>query len=91
MKTQGVCLALAGAAVLFSAGLARADLAPPPASPESQPLLLAAAGLLVVLVLWLLIRGALSLSRRDGSDGDDAGVGVLEGIDEDDDDRKKKR
>lgn len=91
MKVQGVGLALAGAAVLFSAGLAKADLAPPPASPESQPLLLVAAGVLVVIVLWLLIRGALSLSQRDGSDGDDAGVGVLEGIDEDDDDRKKKR
>lgn len=52
-----------------------------------------AIGILVVLIVivWLLIRGSLSISARDKSNDDDAGVGVLEGIDEDDEDRPKRR
>lgn len=52
-----------------------------------------AIGILVVLIVivWLLIRGSLGISARDKSDEDEAGVGVLEGIDEDDDDKPKRR
>ena len=45
----------------------------------------------LVVLIGLFISGALSLSRRDKSDEDEAGVGILEGIDEDDDKPKKKR
>jgi hypothetical protein len=41
------------------------------------------------VVLWLLIRGALSLSGKEDKD-EDGGFGVLEGIDDEDEDRKKK-
>lgn len=51
-----------------------------------------AIGILVVLIVivWFLIRGSLNISARDKAD-DDAGVGVLEGIDEDDEDKPKRR
>ena len=45
---------------------------------------------LVVLVV-LVISGAINISGRDAPDEDGAGFGVLEEIDEDDEDRKKKR
>ena len=72
--------------MLASAG-ARADLAP---SPTSNPLFLIGAVAVLVVVLWLLIRGALSMSRNPDDNDDSAGVGTLEGIDEDDDERRKK-
>jgi hypothetical protein len=51
-----------------------------------------AIGLLVGLVLLVLffISGTLSISRRDKSDDDDAGVGILDGIDEDDEKPKRR-
>lgn len=51
-----------------------------------------AIGILVVVValIWFLIRGALGIAARDKSDEDEAGVGVLEGIDEDDDKPKRR-
>jgi ABC-type nickel/cobalt efflux system permease component RcnA len=72
--------------VLAWSGIAKADVAA--ASTEST-LLLVGAGLVVVVVLWLLIRGALSLSGKEDKD-EDGGFGVLEGIDDEDEDRKKK-
>jgi hypothetical protein len=48
-------------------------------------------GVGLVLFLIVLIWGALGISGRDKSDEDEAGVGLLEGIDEDDDKPKKKR
>ncbi len=72
--------------MLASAG-ARADLA---SSPTSNPLFLIGAVAVLVVVLWLLIRGALSMSRNPDDSDDSAGVGALEGIDEDDDERRKK-
>jgi hypothetical protein len=91
MKALGSDSLLAAAIFLLLAGPAKADLAPPSVGLESQPLFLVAAGALVVLVLWLLIRGALSLPQNKDPDDDHGGVGLLEGIDEDDDERKKKR
>ena len=66
----------------------RADAATP--SFMGDPVI--AIGIIVVLIalVWLLIRGVLSISSRDKSDEDDAGVGVLEGIDEDDDKPKRR-
>jgi hypothetical protein len=51
-----------------------------------------AIGILVVLIVivWLLIRGTLGIAARDKSAEDDAGVGILEGIDEDDDKPKRR-
>ncbi len=51
-----------------------------------------AIGIIVVLVaiIWLIIRGVLGIAARDKSDEDDAGVGILEGIDEDDDKPKRR-
>ena len=70
--------------LFLTAAAARADLAP---TPVSSPLFLIGAVAVLVIVLWLLIRGALSLP---GNAGGIVGVGTLEGIDEDDDERKKK-
>ena len=83
MRLGASAIALAGAT-----GAARADVATP--SFMGDPAI--AIGIIVVLVLlvWLLIRGALSISSRDKSDEDEAGIGVLEGID-DDDDKPKRR
>jgi hypothetical protein len=72
--------------MLALAGIAKADVA---AASTGSTLFLAAAGLVVVVVLWLLIRGALSLSGKEDKD-EDGGFGVLEGIDDEDEDRKKK-
>lgn len=83
MRLGASAIALAGAT-----GAARADVATP--SFMGDPVI--AIGIIVVLVVlvWLLIRGALSISSRDKSDEDEAGIGVLEGID-DDDDKPKRR
>lgn len=43
---------------------------------------------LVVLVV-LMISGIISISGRDKPDGDGAGFGVLEGIDDDEEDKKR--
>ena len=45
----------------------------------------------LVLLVWLLISGVLSVAKRDSGDDDSAGFGVIEDIDEDDDDRPKKK
>ena len=45
---------------------------------------------LVVLVV-LMISGTISISGRDKPDRDGAGFGVLEGIDEDEEEEKKRR
>lgn len=78
------------AALAAATGAARADVVTP--SFMGDPAI--AIGILVVLIVivWFLIRGALSISARDKSDDDDgAGVGVLEGIDEDDDKPKRQK
>lgn len=66
---------------------AHADVA---AGPSQGELLLVVGGIVAAIVIWLLIRGALNLSGKD-TENDDAGVGTLEGIDEDDEDGKKRR
>jgi hypothetical protein len=81
-------MSVSGLLILMATSTARADVAPPVVS---QPLFLIAAGFVVVLVLWLLIRGALSLSGNEDKDEDHGHFGVLDGIDEDDDEPKKKR
>ena len=44
----------------------------------------------LVLFVVLLISGVMSVSSRSDDDGDTAGFGILEEIDEDDDRRKRK-
>jgi hypothetical protein len=79
---------VSGLVILMATSTAQADVAP---AVTSQPLFLIAAGFVVLLVIWLLIRGALSLPSNEEKDEDHGGFGVLEGVDEDDEDRKKKR
>jgi hypothetical protein len=83
MRLGASAIALAGATVA-----ARADAATP--SFMGDPVI--AIGIIVVLIalVWLLISGVLSISSRDKSDEDDAGIGLLEGIDEDDDKPKRR-
>jgi hypothetical protein len=79
---------VSGLVILMATSTAQADVAPPV---TSQPLFLIAAGFVVLLVIWLLIRGALSLPGNEDKDEDHGGFGVLESADEDDEDGKKKR
>jgi len=88
--TEASIMRLGASAVAFTGatGAARADVATP--SFMGDPVI--AIGIIVVLVaiIWLIIRGALGIAARDKSDEDDAGVGILEGIDEDDDKPKRR-
>jgi hypothetical protein len=74
--------------LLLATTAARADLAPTSAG---SSLFLVGAVAVLVIVLWLLIRGALSLPDSSNDTDDGAGVGTLEGIDEDEDERKKRK
>lgn len=89
--TNGIIGRLGAAATTLAAatGVAHAQAETP--SFVGDPTI--AIGILVVLIVivWVLIRGSLSISARDKSDEDAAGVGILEGIDEDDEDRPKRR
>ncbi len=87
MKLNSIRFAAVLTGLLLATSVARADLAPTPAG---NPLFLIGAVAVLVIVLWLLIRGALSLPGNASDSDDSAGVGTLEGIDEDDDERKKK-
>lgn len=73
--------------VLAEVSVARADVATPS---TGGTLFLVGVGLVAVIVVWLLIRGALSLSGKNDKD-DDGGFGVLEGVDDEDDEPRKKR
>ena len=81
LRTAGFRTCAVGAAWLAVAASAHAQGQAPSISGNSW----VAIGLVVALVLliFFFISGALSITRRDKPD-DDAGVGVLEGIDEDD-------
>lgn len=84
-----VRIALTVAALGGSAGTAFAQAQAPTITGNGW----AAIAIIAVLVvlIGLFISGALSISSRDKSDEDDAGVGILEGIDEDDDKPKKRK
>lgn len=84
ITTSAVAAMMAG-----TTGAALADVSSPVV--EGNPLVLVGVVVVVILVLWMLIRGALSLGGKDDGNDDPSGVGILEGIDEDDDDRKKKK
>jgi hypothetical protein len=88
MKLNSIRFAALLSGLLIATSAARADLAPTPAG---SPLFLIGAAAVLVIVLWLLIRGALSLPDSSNDTDDGAGVGTLEGIDEDDDERKKRK
>lgn len=66
-----------------SAGAAQAQ-AQDLATMAENPLLLAALVGGAVLLIVVLIIGILQISRREPAEDDGAGVGVLEGIDDDD-------
>jgi hypothetical protein len=75
------------AAAIATAGAARADASP--VGFMGDPVVAIGVIVVLVLIIWFVIRGALSLTARD-KDDDDAGVGVLEGIDEDDEEKKRR-
>lgn len=77
-------------AVCASAGVAFAQAQTPTISGNSWVALAVIGGLVVLLLLF--ISGAISLSRRDDtSDEEDEGVGVFEGIEEDDPKPRKRK
>jgi hypothetical protein len=84
-----VRVAVGVAIMLSNAGAAFAQAETPTISGNAWVAIAIIVGL--VLVILLFIGGALGISRRDKSDEDEAGVGFLEGIDEDDEKPKKKR
>jgi hypothetical protein len=88
--TKATFLRLSASALALTAATSAARADASPVSFVGDPVI--AIGILVVLIVfvWLLIRGTLGIARRDKSDEDDAGVGVLEGIDEDDDKPKRR-
>lgn len=87
--TQGVVRAAAGIAAALGASPAFAQAQAPEISGNAW----VAIAIIVALVvlIGLFITGAISLSRRDKSDEDEAGVGILEGIDSDDEDKPRRR
>ncbi len=72
-----------------SASQAAADAQAPTLSGNSWIAIAIVLGLVALVALFIL--GALGISKRDTSDEDEAGVGILEGIDEDDDRKKRKK
>jgi hypothetical protein len=87
--TNGIRQLVAAATALAAAtGAAHAQAQTP--SFMGDPLI--AIGILVVLIVivFFLIRGSLGIAARDKSDEDGAGIGILEGIDEDDDKPKRR-
>jgi len=50
--------------------------------------LLGVGALIAAVILWFVIRAALNMSGGSDDDDDKAGVGILDGIDEDDDKKK---
>jgi hypothetical protein len=54
----------------------------------SGDLLLGVGAVIAAVILWFVIRAALSMSGSSGDDDDKAGVGILDGIDDDDDAKK---
>lgn len=79
--------AVALSAVLASAGAAFAQAQTPSISGNSWVAIAIVVGL--VVLIFLLISGAISLSKRDGDDADDAGIGII-GADDDDDRPRRK-
>ncbi|MEQ1753750.1 MAG: hypothetical protein ABL973_06425 [Micropepsaceae bacterium] len=75
------CISFASLGLMIPMVASAADAGPPVVSGD---LILFGAALIAVVILWFIIRGALSVSKGDKQDDDAAGVGVLEGIDEDD-------
>lgn len=89
INTFARALAVLGA-VCASAGVAVAQAQTPTISGNSWVALAVIGGLVVLLLLF--ISGAISLSRRDDtSDEEDEGVGVFEGIEEDDPKPRKRK
>lgn len=89
VTTQRVVRAAAGIAAVLGASPAFAQGQAPAISGNAW----VAIAIIVALVvlIGLFITGAISLSRRDKSDEDEAGVGILEGIDSDDEDKPRRR
>ena len=75
-------------ALAAAAGTAHADGVTP--SFVGDPVIAIGIIAVLVVIVFVLIRGSLGIAARDKSD-DDAGVGILEGIDDDDDDKPKRR
>ena len=88
--TDSILVRLGAGGLAFAGvtGAARADVATP--SFTGDPIIAIGIIVLLVVLVWFFIRGALKISSRDKSDGDEAGVGILEGIDEDDEKRKRR-
>ena len=83
-------LRAAAIAALFAAVPGAAFAAEAPVSITGNAWVAIGIIVVVVALVWFLISGTLGITARDKADDDEAGVGVLEGIDEDDDKPRKK-
>jgi hypothetical protein len=91
MRNGFAKMAAAALVLGLTAGRAQADVAPEPVAWFTGDPVIAIGILVVVLaILWYLVSGILGVSSRDKSDEDEAGIGVLEGIDEDDDKPRRR-
>lgn len=82
-----LCLTVFALIAVSAPGVAYAQEQSPSISGNAWVAIAIIVGLVVLIMLF--ISGAISLSRRDRPD-DDGGVGILEGIDEDDDEPKRR-
>jgi hypothetical protein len=87
---HGISGRVGAGALTFAAlaSVARADASP--LAFMGDPVIAVGVIVALVLLLWLFIRAVLGVAARDKTDDDEAGVGVLEGIDEDDDKPRKR-
>lgn len=81
-KFAQAALVICAAVASTGAALAQAEAQTPSISGDSWVAIAIVAGL--VVLIFLLISGALSLSKRDKSDAEDTGIGII-GPDDDDD------
>jgi ABC-type multidrug transport system permease subunit len=81
-KFAQAALVISAAVASTGAAFAQAEAQTPSISGDSWVAIAIVAGL--VVLIFLLISGALSLSKRDKSDAEDSGIGII-GADDDDD------
>jgi hypothetical protein len=81
---------LATAAYAVAFGVAHAETGEPGKTIDGNGWIAIAIILGLVALVIFMIRGALTVSGRDKPDDDGAGFGVLEGIDDDEDEGKKR-
>lgn len=86
--TKQTFLPAAFAALGASLALASPALADASVPSVSGDVLLGVGAVVAAIIIWVVIRAALRISGNSGDGDDKAGVGILDGIDEDDDPKR---